>query len=305
MDLHLGRRAERIDVQDKQITDDRGDTYTFDKLLLATGGRPHRLPFGGDLIIYYRTLEDYRRLYGTAQQRRRFAVIGGGFIGSEIAAALAMNEKEVTMIFPGLGIGAYLFPPELCKFLNDFYRQKGVGVLTGEFVTGFERRGEEFVLHTSSGRQIVVDGVVAGLGIEPNVELAEQAGLTLENGIFVDELAQTSHPDIYAAGDVAMFYSPELGRNRRVEHEDNANVMGRIAGRNMAGATSRTTTCPSSTPTCSSWATRPSATWTRGWKPWPTGKSPSAKGSSTTCSTAGCGACCCGTSGSRSTPPAT
>lgn len=236
VDFHLGRRAEGIDVQARQVTDDQGDTYTYDKLLFATGGRPHRLPFGQDLIIYYRTLEDYRRLHATAQQHRRFAVIGGGFIGSEIAAALAMNGKEVTMIFPGLGIGGYLFPPELSKFLNDYYRQKDVQVLTGDWVTGFERRGEELVLHTSRERQVVVDGVVAGLGIEPNVELAQQAGLTLENGIYVDDLLRTSQPDVYAAGDVAMFYSPELGKNRRVEHEDNANVMGRTAGRNMAGA---------------------------------------------------------------------
>lgn len=236
VESHLGRRAETIDAQARQVIDDRGDKYTFEKLLLATGGRPHTLPFGRDSIIYYRTLEDYRRLHAMAEQHRRFAVIGGGFIGSEIAAALAMHGREVTMIFPEVGIGGYQFPPELCKFLNDYYRQKDVRVLTGEFVTAFERRGEEFVLHTSRGHEVVVDGVVAGLGMEPNVELAEQAKLTLENGIYVNELLQTSQPGIYAAGDVATFYSPELGRNRRVEHEDNANVMGRTAGRNMAGA---------------------------------------------------------------------
>jgi NADPH-dependent 2,4-dienoyl-CoA reductase/sulfur reductase-like enzyme len=236
VDFHLGRRAEGIDVQSRQITDNHGDTYTYDKLLLATGGRPHRLPFGQESIIYYRTLDDYRRLHAMAEERRRFAVIGGGFIGSEIAAALAMHGREVTMIFPGLGIGGYLFPPELCKFLNDYYRQKDIRVLTGELIAGFQRRGEELVLHTSRDREVVVDGVVAGIGVEPNVELAEKAGLTLENGIYVDELLRTSQPDIYAAGDVAMFFSPDLGRNRRVEHEDNANVMGRMAGRNMAGA---------------------------------------------------------------------
>jgi len=235
VDFHLGRRVEGIDVQARQVTDDQGSQYLYDKLLFATGGRPHRLPFGQDLIIYYRTLEDFRRLHAAVQQRRRFAVIGGGFIGSEIAAALALNGREVTLIFPEVGIGAYLFPPELCKFLNDYYRQKDIRVVTGEFVTGIEKRGAELALQTSNHQQIVVDGVVAGLGIEPNVELAEQAGLTLEDGIYVDEFLRTSQPDIYAAGDVAMTYSPTLGRNRRAEHEDNANVMGRTAGRNMAG----------------------------------------------------------------------
>jgi NADPH-dependent 2,4-dienoyl-CoA reductase/sulfur reductase-like enzyme len=234
VDMHLGCRAQNLDVQHKQIADDKGRTYTFDKLLLATGGQPRRLPFGGALIIYYRTLEDFQRLYATAEQRRRFAVIGGGFIGSEIAAALAMNEREVTMIFSGAGICSRMFPFDLSEFLDDTYRAKGVEVLVGESVANFERRGEQFILRTSS-QEITVDGIVAGLGIEPDVDLAAQAGLDLDNGIVVDELLRTSHPDIYAAGDVAAFYNPALERRLRVEHEDNANTMGRQAGRNMAG----------------------------------------------------------------------
>ncbi len=235
VDLHLGRHAETVDAQDKRITDNQGDTYTYEKLLLATGGQPRRLPFGGDLIIYYRTLEDFRRLYATAEQRRRFAIIGGGFIGSEIAAALAMNEKEVTMLLPGSAICGRMFPHELSKFLNDFYRQKGVEVLPNESVTNLEQRGEQFVLSTSSQREIVTDCVVAGIGIEPDVELARQAGLQIENGVMVDEFCGTSRPDIYAAGDVALFFNPAMGKYLRVEHEDNALTMGRVAGRNMAG----------------------------------------------------------------------
>jgi 3-phenylpropionate/trans-cinnamate dioxygenase ferredoxin reductase subunit len=234
VELHLGCRAESIDVHRKQITDDKGRTYTFDKLLLATGGQPRRLPFGGAFVIYYRTLEDFRRLYATAEQRRRFVVIGGGFIGSEIAAALAMNEREVTMIFPGAGICSRMFPVDLSEFLDDFYRGKGVEVLVGETISNLERKGESFVLRTSN-REIVADGIVAGLGIEPNVDLARQAGLELDNGIVVDELLRTSHPDIYSAGDVAAFYNPAMDKRLRVEHEDNANTMGRLAGRNMAG----------------------------------------------------------------------
>ncbi len=234
VDLHLGCRAEAIDVERKRITDDQGVAHTFDKLLLATGGRPRRLPFDDGQIVYYRTVADFRRLQGLAERGRRFAVIGGGFIGSEIAAALAMNGKKVTMVFPELGIGGRLFPQELSDFLNDFYRLKGVEVLTGESVASLEKRGERTVLRTSS-REIVADGVVAGIGIEPNVELAQQAGLEIENGIVVDELLRTGNEDIYAAGDVASFYNPALGKRLRVEHEDNANTMGRLAGRNMAG----------------------------------------------------------------------
>ncbi|MEN6575801.1 MAG: FAD-dependent oxidoreductase [Phycisphaerales bacterium] len=247
VDLYLGRRAEKLDAQNKRVIDNQGGVYTFDKLLLATGGRPRRLPFGQDSVIYFRTLEDYRQLRAAAEQHRRFAVIGGGFIGAEVAAALALAGREVTMIFPEVGIGGYLFPPELYRFLNDYYRQQGVHVLNGEFVSGasqvmgggfasgLERRGDELILRTSGGKEVVADGVVAGLGIEPNSELAQQAGLKVENGICVDEFLRTTHPDIYAAGDVAQFHSPALGTSRRVEHEDNANTMGRMAGRNMAG----------------------------------------------------------------------
>jgi len=235
VDLHLGRRVEMIDTPHKQVTDDHGQSYTYDKLLLATGGWPRRLPFGGDLIIYYRTLEDFRRLYTTAQQRRKFAVIGGGFIGSEIAAALAMNEKEVTMFFPDAAICERMFPRDVAEFLNDFYRQKGVEVRAGETVTGLEQRGEQLALFTSAKHVVTVDCVVAGIGIEPAVELAKQARLDVENGILVNEFCGTRQPDIYAAGDAAIFFNPALGKYTRVEHEDNALTMGRTAGHNMAG----------------------------------------------------------------------
>src|SRR3972149_5864133 len=109
-ELHLGRTARSLDPQNKRVVDDQGTVYTYDKLLLATGGTPHRLPFGGEHIIYFRTLDDYQRLKQLTAHAQRFAVIGGGFIGSEIAAALAMNGKEVTMLFPEKGIGERVFP---------------------------------------------------------------------------------------------------------------------------------------------------------------------------------------------------
>jgi 3-phenylpropionate/trans-cinnamate dioxygenase ferredoxin reductase component len=242
--LHLGHRAEKLDVWRRQVTDNTGTVYGFEKLLLATGGRPRRLPFGGENILYYRTVQDYRQLRAMTEQGRRFAVLGGGFIGSELAAALVMNKQEVVLLFPDEGISARVFPPDLAKFVTEYYRQRGCEVMTGQTARALEPRGGSLVLETSQGRELTVDGVVAGLGIEPQVELAEQAGLRLENGIVVDEFLETSHPAIYAAGDAAAFYNPALRRRVRVEHEDNANTMGRWAGRNMAGNPQRYTHLP-------------------------------------------------------------
>jgi NADPH-dependent 2,4-dienoyl-CoA reductase/sulfur reductase-like enzyme len=146
-----------------------------------------------------------------------------------------MNGREVVMLFPEAGIGGRIFPPDLAHFLNGYYREKGVEVLARELLTGLEKRGEQFILKTKSGHEVVVDSVVAGLGIEPTTKLAQQAGLKTENGIWVDEFLRTSHPDVYGAGDVANFYNPLLKRRLRVEHEDNANTMGQMAGRAMAG----------------------------------------------------------------------
>jgi 3-phenylpropionate/trans-cinnamate dioxygenase ferredoxin reductase subunit len=234
--LHLGRTAGRVDPAQRQVIDDQGTEYTYDKLLLATGGTPRRFPFGGDRILYFRTLEDYFALRALTEEGQRFAVIGGGFIGSEIAAALAMTGKEVVLILAGKGIGEGIFPPELAHFVTDYYRQQGVEVLANSSVTGLDSYGKRCMLRTKGGQTVKADGVVAGIGIEPNTHLAEAAGLKVDGGILVDHELRTSAPDIYAAGDVARFYNPALEKFLRVEHEDNANTMGRAAGRAMAGA---------------------------------------------------------------------
>jgi NADPH-dependent 2,4-dienoyl-CoA reductase/sulfur reductase-like enzyme len=238
--FHSGRTARHLDPQAKRVTDDQGTVYTFDKLLLATGCTPRRLPFDGEQIIYLRTLDDYQRLRGLTERGQRFAVIGGGFIGSEIAAALAMNGKKVVMMFPEDAIGSRTFPADLARSVNEYYRQKGVEVLAGETVAGMATREGKAVLkiqnaQTQSGREIEVDGVVAGIGVMPNVELAQESGLKVDNGIRVDASLRTSRNDVYAAGDVASFHNPALDKWLRVEHEDNANTMGTLAGRAMAG----------------------------------------------------------------------
>lgn len=234
--FYEGRSIVALDAEARQATAEDGETFEYGKLLLATGGTPRRLPFGGDNIIYYRDFGSYRRLRALTENHDRFTVIGGGFIGSELAAALAMNGKKVTMLFPEEGIGARLFPTELSRYLNDYYAGHGVEVLTGESVVDVEGEGAALTVVTDQGKRIATNGVVAGIGITPNVALAEKAALKVENGVLVDPSLRTDDDNIYAAGDVANFYDYALQSHRRVEHEDAANSMGRQAGRNMAGA---------------------------------------------------------------------
>ena len=238
VELHLGRRVTSVDREARRVLDDRGESYGYERLLLATGGRPRRLPGdSGEEIVYFRTVADYRRLRSAASEGSSFVVLGGGFIGSEVAAALRSVGCEVTVAFPEAGIAARVLPADLSEAVNGLYRGHGVEVLTGELVDAVERQGAKLAVRFQSGRMLAVDGVVAGLGIEPSTELAEAAGLTVSNGIVVDELGRASGAgDVFAAGDVARFPSAVLGTDVRVEHEDQANSHGRAVGANMAGA---------------------------------------------------------------------
>ena len=235
VDLLLGRRVTAIDAAARTVTDHTGQVLRFGKLLLATGGTPRRLSLGTDQVIYYRTYDDYRRLRELAGHDLRFAVIGGGFIGSEIAAALRLQGRTVTMLVPEQGISARVFPADLSGFVTDYYRGKGVEMRIGEGLASLEQRGGKVVIKTTAGKEFPADVLVAGLGIVPNIETAEHAGLRVDNGVVVDEWLRTTRPEIYAAGDVANFPSAALGRHVRVEHEDAANTMGRAAGLAMAG----------------------------------------------------------------------
>jgi NADPH-dependent 2,4-dienoyl-CoA reductase/sulfur reductase-like enzyme len=239
--FHRGRRAVRLDARNKRVTDDQGAEHSYDRLLFATGATPRRLDAGADApgIIYFRTLDDYRRLHDMAGEGRRFAVVGGGFIGSEIAAALSMAGSKVTLLFPGAGISGRVVPADLAESLNHYYRNKGVQVVPRLLALSIEGTAPmKLRAKTGDGgseKTLEVDGVVAGIGVQPNVALAQEAGLEIENGIRVEGSLRTSHPEVFAAGDVASLRHPVLGHLVRVEHEDNANTMGRLAGRSMAG----------------------------------------------------------------------
>jgi 3-phenylpropionate/trans-cinnamate dioxygenase ferredoxin reductase subunit len=231
-DLRLGRRIVSLDLDARLAVDDAGETYPWDKLLLATGGRARTIP-ATDGVVYFRTLDDYRAVRARVGEGASAVVIGGGFIGSELAAALAASGCRVTMVFPEDGIAARVLPAGLSSFVTDYYRERGVEVLTGETVQAAGARS----VTTGSGTTIEADVVAAGLGIEPAVELAETAGLLVDDGIVVDELGRVDgRDDVFAAGDVASFPIAALGRRFRVEHEDHAKSHGRAIGANMAGA---------------------------------------------------------------------
>jgi NADPH-dependent 2,4-dienoyl-CoA reductase/sulfur reductase-like enzyme len=245
IDLHLGRRAQVLDRAGHRVDDDRGDSWRYRRLLLATGASPRLLPFAGnERVIHFRTADDYRRLHSHAVAGARIAVVGGGFIGSELAASLAGVGCKVSMLFPGASIGSGRYPPSLAAFLDEYYRERGVELLQGVQVIDGVATGEGVELALSDGRRLRVDAVVAGLGVVPETALAEQAGLEVANGVVVDARLRSSDPDIWAAGDLANFFNPALGRRLRVEHENAAVEMGAHAGRVMAGAEQDYTTLP-------------------------------------------------------------
>jgi 3-phenylpropionate/trans-cinnamate dioxygenase ferredoxin reductase component len=232
VELVTDRRIVSLDLAGHTATDDAGEEYGWEKLLLATGAKPREIP-GADGVVWFRTLRDYRRLREAAGDGSHVVVIGGGFIGSELAASLLGDGARVTMLFPEDGIGHRLFPADLSASVTDYYREKGVDVRAGEMVS--EASGT--VVKTKSGLEFEADAVVAGLGVVAETELAEAAGLEVNDGIVVDAYGRVpGHDDVFAAGDVARFPVSALGVSLRIEHEDHANSHGRAVGANMAGA---------------------------------------------------------------------
>jgi NADPH-dependent 2,4-dienoyl-CoA reductase/sulfur reductase-like enzyme len=235
----FGAKVVAVDAQAKSVRDANGNEHRYEKLLLATGGTPRRLPIpGADLegISYFRTLDDYNALRGATSQGKSALVVGAGFIGSEIAAALNQNGVQVTMLFRSDYLVSRVFPESLGRAIQDVYLKRGVRILHRDTPASFEKRGGRFLTRTSGGQEIESDLLVVGVGIAPETALARSAGLALENGIVVNEYLETANPHIYAAGDNAFFPYQALGERTRVEHWDNALSQGKLAGRNMAGA---------------------------------------------------------------------
>ena len=235
----LGQSATAVDARAHTVTLDDGSKVGFEKLLLATGGRPRRLSIPGadlDGIHYLRTLEDSDALRAAMANARRAAVVGGGFIGCEVATAFAQSGLQTTLIEVTPAPLSLVLDAETSAFIASFLSQQGVTLRTGTAAAQFAgARGRVERVVTNGGEAIEADVVVIGVGIAPNTELAAAAGLDVDNGVVVNEYLEAADA-IYAAGDAARYYSPTLGRHLRVEHYDVALQHGRTAGANMAGA---------------------------------------------------------------------
>ena len=238
VDLRLGRTAVSLDTSISQVEFDDGKRLRYDRLLLTTGAAPRRLSIPGetlDGVLYLRSVEDSDVLRERLDRGGLVVVIGAGWIGVEVAASARQRGLEVTVIDPHTVPLERALGTDVGAIYRDIHTDHGVRMLLGTGVAAFE--GDQAVerVRTSDGRELDCDFVVVGVGVQPRTQLALHGGLYVDDGILVNEHLQTSMPDVYAAGDVAMTHYPFYGARIRVEHWANALHQGPAAARNMLG----------------------------------------------------------------------
>lgn len=243
-----GRKVIKLDASKKKILLDNGIEVGFDRCLIATGGKPKNIPVlekaadeVKDRTILFRNINDFKKLDKAVQYAESVAIIGGGFLGSELACALGKKGQEsglrVYQIFPEAGNMGKILPEYLCKWTTRKVESEGVEVIPKTGIVGAIWKDNKILLTLTSGNQLKVDYVIPAVGVEPNVDLALSSGLEIDDvhGGFRVNAELEARTDVWVAGDAACFYDLKLGR-RRVEHHDHAVVSGRLAGENMTGA---------------------------------------------------------------------
>ncbi len=238
IDVKLRTEVSTLDAKGKRLKLKSGGELSFEKLVIATGARPRRLNVPGAQLknlIYLRSMDDSKAIRTQSEKSKRAVVIGGGFIGMEVAAVLTQRGLSVSMVLGDDRIWKRLFTPEMSKFFEDYYSAKGVRIVRSTTVT--ELRGSSTVTSavTGDGQTIDCDIVVAGIGVEPVTDIFGGSGLSIDNGIVVNEYLETSVPDILAAGDVANYQDVLFNKRRRVEHWDNAVSQGQHCARTLMG----------------------------------------------------------------------
>jgi 3-phenylpropionate/trans-cinnamate dioxygenase ferredoxin reductase subunit len=237
VDLRLGDSVMSIDVGQQSVMS-RSESTKYDRLLLATGASPRRLPMADDSgaqVAYLRTLDDSERIKAMLAPGRRIAIIGGGWIGLEVASAARQAGVDVTVVESLPLPLTRVLGPEIATVFATLHRQHGVDLRTGAEVRRVTGGADRSQVHLADGSVVDADLVLVGIGVAPNTGIAESAGLAVDNGILTDATLSTSAPGVFAAGDVANAHHPRLGRRLRVEHWDNAIQQGVLAGRNLLG----------------------------------------------------------------------
>ncbi|MCY4397279.1 MAG: FAD-dependent oxidoreductase [Rhodospirillaceae bacterium] len=239
IDLIAGNGAASIDAAGRRVELADGRALAFDKLMLTTGARVRRLPVPGadlDGVFYLRTLDDSDAIKARISSGTEVAVIGGGFIGLEIAGSAAKLGAKVTVLEAADRMMGRSVAPEVADWFARMHRDRGVDLHLGVTVGALEGTGAVNGVRLSNGSMVPAEVVVIGIGILPNVEIAGAAGLAVDNGIVVDDRGRTSHPDIYAAGDVANQPNAFAGRRLRLESYQNAQDQAAAVARNLCGA---------------------------------------------------------------------
>ena len=238
IELRLGRTAVDMDASLREVALDDGERLRYDRLLLATGAEPRRLAIpGGDLdgVYYLRSVEDADGLRERLDRGGTAVVIGAGWIGAEVAASARQCGLEVTVVGPEAVPLERVLGREVGGVYRDIHSDHGVRMLLGTRVEAFEGDGVVERVRTTDGRHLECDFVTVGIGVQPRTQLAVRAGLSIGDGILVDDRLQTSDPGVFAAGDVAGAKHPFYGERIRVEHWANALRQGPAAARNMLG----------------------------------------------------------------------
>jgi NADPH-dependent 2,4-dienoyl-CoA reductase/sulfur reductase-like enzyme len=235
--LHLETHVSTVDLDNRRLQSDKGD-FGYENLLVATGAlvRTFDVP-GADLdgILYLRSLDDSKRIQDVIGPVRKAVVIGAGFIGMEVASAFAQKDTDTTMVFPGSRLWENFLTPEISAWFARYYEERGVRIETGEMVNGFAGEGRIRTVTAASGREFEAEAVVAGIGVKPATNFLEGSGLTVENGVKVNEHLETGVPNVWAAGDVANYYDTIFKKQRRIEHWDNAVEQGKHAAGLLQG----------------------------------------------------------------------
>ncbi|KAK7073141.1 Apoptosis-inducing factor 1, mitochondrial [Halocaridina rubra] len=244
-----GRKVVKIDVHKKRVFMDDGSEVSYDKCLIATGGQPKSLPVldraGSEVLQHvtlFRTIADYKSLHSVVKEGKNVTIVGGGFLGSELACALGHMSKntggKVTQIFPESGNMGKILPEYLSNWTTQQVKSEGVSIINNSYVKSVKTtEAGKLSLTLNTGKELITDHVVVAVGLEPSIDLARTSGLEIDetHGGFRVNAELEARSNLWVAGDAACFYDIKLGR-RRVEHHDHAIVSGRLAGENMTGA---------------------------------------------------------------------